>query len=154
MPRVNPTRFPQRSLSPALNYGGECLVTTAAGTLLVGDVVYWSAANTVAKSATAADYAAFVGVVVGGAQTANLPTTALADVGTNAALVGESVIVQLRGIVTVIAAAAISLGTRLQVVTTAGRVDDAVFVAGQTVGIALEAATNPGDKIAMLIQPK
>lgn len=150
----NPRNFPLSSLTPR-NYGGRTLVLTAAGTLLVGDVVYYSAANTVAKSATAADYAAVVGVVVGGAQTSMLPVTDTdASIGTNAALIGEAVMVQTEGLTKVIAAAAITIGTRLQVTTTAGRVDDAVFVAGQTVGIALEAATNPGDKIAMLIQPK
>lgn len=136
-------------------YFADCVIMVAAGTLLIGDVVYLSADNTVAKSTTAADYAAVIGVVVGGAQTGGLLTADdVANVGTNAALVGESVIVQTNGIATVIAAAALVRGTRLQVVTTAGRVDDAAFVAGQTVGIALLAATNPGDKIPMLIQPK
>ncbi len=150
----NPRRFPFQSLSPK-NYGGDCVVMLAAGTLLVGDVVFYSSANTVNKSSTAADYVAVVGVVVGGTATGmQITADSPAVVGTNAATVGQNVIVQINGIATVIAAAAITIGTRLQVVTTAGRVDDAAFVAGQTVGIALEAATNPADEIAMLIQPK
>lgn len=151
---ANPKHFPFSGLTPK-NYGGQCVVMLAAGTLLVGDVVYYSAANTVAKSSTAADYAGVVGVVVGGVQTnMQIASETPALVGTNAALVGESVIVQINGIATVIGAAAAVIGTRVQVVTTAGRVDDAAFVAGQTVGILLETVTNAGDKVAMLIQPK
>lgn len=127
----------------------------AADTLLVGDVVFCSDDGTVNKSDTAADYVAFVGVVVGGTKTGLTVSNNLADVGVvEAADEDEEVIVQCSGVTYVVSAAALAVGVPLQVVTTAGRVDDAVFVAGQTIGIALVAATDADEVIPILIQPK
>lgn len=137
-------------------YGGRIARYTANGVLKVGDVVYIDAANRVAKSNTQANYATFAGVVVG-----SLSDFDGAVVGDDSTLVGTSltsgatVLVQVDGIAKVVADAAIAVGTRIsQGAVTAGRVDDTAFTAGQMCGIALQAATNPGDIIGMQIQPK
>ncbi len=160
----NPTGLPYRKLGldgefdmTQPSYGGTVVLATAENALLIGDVVFWSGtANNVDKSSTAADYAAFAGVVVGGA---NFDMFVVADdlvnaVGQTAADAGELVWVQIDGIAPVVSAAALAIHTRLQVVTTAGRVDDAAFVAGQTVGIALAVAGGAAVTIPMHIQPK
>jgi|SRR6478736_2408542 len=137
-------------------YGGQIARYTASGVLKVGDIVYVSAANTVAKSNTQANYATFAGVVVG-----SLSDFDGATVNDDSNLLGASltsgatVLVQISGIAKVVADAAITVGTRIsQGATTAGRVDDTAFTAGQMCGIALGAATLAGDILAMLIQPK
>lgn len=137
-------------------YGGQIARYTANGVLKIGDVVYVSAANTVSKSNTQANYATFAGVVVG-----SLVDFDGAVVGDDSNLVGSSltsgaeVLVQISGIAKVVADAAITVGTRIsQGATTAGRVDDTAFTAGQMCGIALGAATLAGDILAMQIQPK
>lgn len=159
----NPTGIPYRKLGldgqfdmSQPSYGGDVILATAGATLLIGDVVYWSLLNTVNKSSTAADYVAFAGVVVGGANMDMFITAddAVNAVGDAAAEVGELVWVQINGIAPVVSAAALAVNTALQVVTTAGRVDDAAFVGGQIVGIALKLATGAAETIPMLIQPK
>src|SRR5690348_17146555 len=102
----NPKGYPLCSLTPQ-NYKGPTMVLLAGGTLLVGDVVYFTTAGTVNKSTTSADYAAFAGVVVGGTAT-NMQFTAddASVVGTTAATVGQQVLVQYGGIATVQSAAA------------------------------------------------
>ena len=134
--------------------GGEVNAFLAAGTLLVGDVVYISAANTVAKSATVGDYVSYAGVVVGGKQTFGHVGTLAADVGDTAALVGELVLVQNTGKAWVTSDAAITVGARVsQGAVTAGRVDDVAGAAttSQTCGIALQAATGAAEVIQILI---
>lgn len=138
------------------NIGGDVAIFTANGVLKVGDIVYVDAENRVAKSNTQANYATFAGVVVG--SLVDLDGSVIAD---TSALVGTSltsgalVLVQYNGVAYVVADAAITVATRVsQGATTAGRVDDTVFTAGQMTGIALKAATAPGDVIPMLIQAK
>lgn len=77
--------------------GGETRTYLAGGTLLVGDVVYLSANNTVNKSATASNHEKVVGVVVGGRSTNMLLALDSADVGTTAAAVNRPVIVLRQG---------------------------------------------------------
>lgn len=140
--------------SDILAVGGEVNAFLAAGTLLIGDVVYISAANTVAKSATIGDYVTYAGVVVGGAATYGHVASLSTDVGQTAALVGQTVLVQNTGKAWVVADAAITVGARVsQGASTAGRVDDVAGAAttSQTCGIALQTASNAADVIQMLI---
>jgi hypothetical protein len=106
--------------------GGQVRYYVAGGTLLVGDVVYFSAANTVNKSATLANYNAIAGVVVGGTSLGSgVASVAAADVGTTAATVGQTVYVLKQGRTWVAndANATLSAGALIQPsVTTAGKV--------------------------------
>lgn len=77
--------------------GGETRTYLAGATLLVGDVVYLSANNTVNKSASASNHEKVVGVVVGGRSTGMLNALDSADVGTTAATVGRPVVVLRQG---------------------------------------------------------
>lgn len=132
--------------------GGTVVRFKAGAALNVGDVVYISAANTVNKSATTADYAAFAGVVVGGTDTAFDCISNDSDVGIAACSAsGEYVLVQVTGLAWVKAAAATAVAKTVGVVTTAGQVDDSTATAGAYVGTSVTAATNPGDAILMLI---
>lgn len=141
------------------NPGGDIRIYTASGTLLVGDVVYFSAANTVAKSATQADYIKFAGVVVGGeslqdfiAQNTDLQLAGGSQL--TAALTGKRVIVQITGEARVIGGAVIAAGTAVTVDTgTAGRVLDTGATAGQIIGTIVTAATVNGNT-KMLIRPR
>lgn len=140
--------------SDILAVGGEVNAFTAAGTLLIGDCVYVSAANTVAKSATVGDYVTFAGYVVGGAATYGHVATLSTEVGQTAALVNQTVLVQNTGKVWGVADAAITVATKVcQGASTAGRVDDAAAAAttAQQAGIALTAASNAGDAVLILI---
>lgn len=136
--------------------GGIILPFKAGQTLVVGDVVYYSATDTVLKSATSALYVAFVGVVVGGFRTFGevfddrYNMTNSAGV-VQAAQLNEEVLVQISGIAKVLTSAAVALGAALQVVTTAGQVDDPAATAGQIVGTALDAAGGASTVIRMLI---
>ena len=96
-----PTAFSYLNIHNPVNdaigsVGGLVRRFTASGTLLVGDAVYLSAANTVAKSATAANYVGFVGFVVGGSSLSPTmdvdPTVA---VGTTASLTTTDVYVRM-----------------------------------------------------------
>jgi hypothetical protein len=133
--------------------GGSVQVYTAGGTLLVGDVVFVSAANTVNKSNTPANYQGFAGVVVGGTKTDMRVITRRNDYGITAAVVNEKVLVQNSGKAIVIADAATAVAANLtQGATTAGRVDDSASATqGQIIGQSLEAAANAGDKLLALI---
>lgn len=156
------THFPYRGVGvdgdnfSVPNIGGDVVLYTANGVLKVGDIVYVDAANRVTKSNTQADYATFAGVVVG-----SLVDFDGSIVGDTTALIGTAltsgaiVYVQINGIAYVVADAALTVAKRVgQGAVTAGRVDDTAFTAGQMAGISLQAATNPGDVIAMQIQPK
>ncbi|SRR6266511_3208493 len=133
--------------------GGLILAYNAAATLLIGDVVFISAAFAVNKNNTPASYQKFAGVVVGGFRTDYRVLQDDGAVGLQAALVNEVVLVGYLGKFKVIADAAIAAAGQLtQGATTAGRVDDSASATqGQIIGIALEAAANAGDKILALI---
>lgn len=77
--------------------GGHVRFTLAADTLKVGDVVYWSGNNKVAKSATLVKYDSLAGVVVGGVRTSMAASVAAADVGTLAGTANQVVIVLRSG---------------------------------------------------------
>jgi hypothetical protein len=119
--------------------GGICFVFTSAVAINYGDVVYFSAANTVTKSTTVANYVSFAGVAVGGDLTYNAilqtkPTTGTVQV----ASASGTVLVQVCGIADVITAATDAAGARVMAdPTTAGRVIAGV-VAGQMVGTLLQ----------------
>jgi hypothetical protein len=127
--------------------GGRTVKFLAAGTLLIGDVVYISAADTVAKSTTNADYAAFAGVVVGGQTWDNTgngqAATEAASVGQTAATVGQWVIVQIDGIARIKSDGAI-LATSLVIpdASVAGECDVAGANPGYTLGKSIEAAAD------------
>lgn len=118
--------------------GGDCAIYTASGTLLVGDVVYFSGNNTVAKTNVAATYAAFAGVVVGGeslndfiASDEQLASATQATAATN----GKRVIVQYTGDAHVIGGVTCAAGVAVAAsAVTAGRVTTVGVAAGQTLG--------------------
>lgn len=77
--------------------GGQVRVYLANDSLTIGDYVYDSTTNKVAKSATLVSYNKAVGFVVGGARTSMRPSVASADVGTLAATANQRVIVLMCG---------------------------------------------------------
>lgn len=120
----------------------------ALGTLLVGDVVFIDVTTgRVSKSLTVADYASEVGIVVGGRKTYMEVLQDDIDIGEQAAVAGEDVIIAVGGIAKSLADAAIATaGLRLApaTATTAGRVKTAVatnFVIGLSLGAAAGAAS-------------
>jgi hypothetical protein len=132
----------ERANGEIASVGGRVCMFLAAGTLLLGDVVYISAAETVAKSATNADYAGFAGVVIGGASFS--PTNQVNSdstlIGQTAALVGERVIVQIDGIAYVKSDGAILVGSLvIPDASVAGEVDVAGANPGYTLGKSIEA---------------
>ena len=132
--------------------GGQVVKFTAGSqTLLIGDCVYLSAANTVDKSSTTANYVSYIGVVVGGTSTYFQCGSNDSDVGVTAALTGKEVLVQISGVAWVPSAAAFDLGDQLQVATTAGAVDDSTTTANCYVGVALSAAGGAAESVRMLI---
>lgn len=107
----------------ALGPSGDVIQLTASGTLKIGDVVYYSAASTVAKSATGSNHDKIAGVVIGGQSTYDSIIDDSALVGTTAATDGQRVLVLLHGIAYVVVAAAIAAGVAIVADTaTAGRV--------------------------------
>lgn len=78
--------------------GGEVRIyKNGADTLIVGDVVYFSARNTVFKSATLVNYNAIAGVVVGGTRTGMLAVSSPPLATDTAATSGQNVLVMSRG---------------------------------------------------------
>lgn len=77
--------------------GGDTRIYLATDSTKVGDAVYISAANTIAKSTTAANYNAVAGIVVGGTRTSMNASIVAADVGTLAATANQRVIVLRHG---------------------------------------------------------
>lgn len=136
-------------------YGGQIKTFLAGASLNIGDVVFYSAANTVSKSATTANYVGFVGVVVGGDSydidgRISYDTLVLASPVT-AATTGQKVQVQIDGIAEVRTDGAVTLGT--SVICTganAGRVI-AGTTAGQMLGTAL-ATVGAAGVLPMLIR--
>ena len=114
--------------SPNNAFGAYCFRAKAGGTLLIGDVVYWSATGTVVNKSTSAGLTLTAGVVVGGQSidAANVLRAhqRSADIGLTAALVNKAVLVAKIGIVYVVAdTSTILVGSILkQSAVTAGRV--------------------------------
>lgn len=78
--------------------GGETRIyKDSTDTLLVGDVVYLSRANTVHKTTTLASYNAIVGVVVGGSNTHMQGANSTANLGDTACFAHGRVLVLKRG---------------------------------------------------------
>lgn len=136
--------------------GGPTIGLYAAVALKYGDVVSVSAANTVTKTAVAANALKFAGVVVGGGSAFgaydypmwdSAPTLA----GTSVAPIGFVALIQTAGVANVVAGAAIAVAATVGLdTTTAGRVLTNA-VAGQVIGIALSAAAAAGEVIQILI---
>lgn len=134
--------------------GGYTKRFLAGATLLIGDVVYLSAADTVNKSTTNANYAAFIGVVVGGDSysTDGYVATETTLVGQTAALTDEQVIVQTDGIALIKSDGAILAGSQvIPDASVAGECDVAGANPGYTLGIAMEAIAD-GSAGRMLIR--
>lgn len=139
--------------------GGIVVEMTASGALNVGDAVLVSAANTVLKTVTTTDHKNRLGIVVGGYKTGMRAMAESAAVGFEAAATGQQVLVQISGIAWGVADEAILIMSKLKLgEATAGRLKDgtdttdlAAGISGRIVGAALDAATNAGDKIRVLI---
>lgn len=139
--------------------GGNVHRFSAGGTLLVGDAVFISGPGAVNKSTTVADYANFVGFVVGG-QSNNFRTDDA--VGTTAATTGQGVMVQISGIArAIVGATGFTAGTSNVAVAasgaTAGRVIptatlDATIIVGRTLGVATTTQATAGAEVRVLIQ--
>lgn len=138
--------------------GGEVKMFTSAAALNIGDLVYFSAADTVNKSAVAATTGIpFAGVVVGGestndfiAEDAQLAGAAVVAATSGA---GKRTLVQVSGIAWVTSdAAAIAAGLAVTEGTgTAGRVSVTGATAGQIVGTTVTASAAGATKQKMLI---
>lgn len=139
--------------------GGIVHRFSAGGTLLVGDAVFLSAANTVNKSTTVGDYANFVGFVVGGDTNAYRTDDA---VGTTAATVGQGVMVQISGVArAIVGATGFTAGTTNVSATasaaTAGRIIptaalDATVIAGRNLGVPTTTQATAGAEVRILIK--
>jgi hypothetical protein len=138
--------------------GGDCIVATAGGTLLIGDVVCWSPGGRIIKSIESALYfSRFAGVVVGGSATNYDATNDASLIGFSASTVGQLVIVQVRGVcncmadatTTIRAGDSFSAGR-----TTAGRIrPDLAYSVGTTVGgLTQSAGTNTVCEVANVTQ--
>ena len=146
-----PTNFPWlRNSEEDLDtgaLGGQVMTFKAAAALLIGDQVFLSAANTVNKSTTQADYAECVGVVLGGAQI-DMYEVAPFNVGAAAAAINELVLVAWAGRVTVPAEGVIAAGAIVGAsAATAGAVVTPA-VAGRT---ALAATTAAGGEVDIIL---
>lgn len=135
--------------------GGLVRRFTASGTLLVGDAVYLSAANTVAKSATAANYVGFVGFVVGGSSlSASIDVDPTVAIGTTAALTATEVYVQTDGITRgIVGATGFTAGTNFSAVpsaATAGRIIPGT-TAGQQLGTVTTTQATAGSEVFLKI---
>lgn len=125
--------------------------------LLIGDIVFASAVRRAGKSTTPANYAGFLGVVVGGIALDWLPGQEQRSfLGRNVApVVGNRVYVAgIGSIVWAVADGAITAGTNFSVIpssTTAGRVI-AGTTAGQIVGIPLTSTTAAGQPVLLRIE--
>ena len=103
------TTVPVRILGPFYNtpqafdsltggqVGGKVVYALAGDTCRIGQVVYFSAKNTVKPSATLADYNQIAGVVVGGARTNMQASVSKADTSTLAATANQRVIILKQG---------------------------------------------------------
>lgn len=146
MPDQLPTNLPytsnQLTDTEIASVGGNVRKFTAEATLLIGDVVYISAAKSVNKAAANANYATFAGVVVGGKTFSDLGAVATddAEVGATAAAADEWVLVQITGIAFIKSNGAILAGSRVIPDTVvAGECTVAGADPGYTLGTALVA---------------
>lgn len=137
-----------------IEVGGDCLYGKAATTLLLGDAVFLSAADTWNKSTVVGNYAGLVGIVVGGFRTDGRVIQDDPLIGvTQCALVNEMVIVMVYGVCKVLSD--ITLPTVNTKVTagavTAGRVSTTGAVSGNYVGgtITVQAAVGAVLKLAV-----
>jgi hypothetical protein len=142
---------PRQDMTPAPS-GGIVIQLLGAAALNVGDVVFFSAANKVNKSATAANYTAFAGVVRGGDATNMLVSDQIGA----AACTGDDkpVLVQISGVATVPSTGTIAIGTHASVIgsgTTAGAVA-AGTTAGQILGTTVTTAAS--NQVKILIRPR
>lgn len=141
---MQPTRFANVRFRSAEDneYGGIAqLFSAGAASFNFGDVVYVSAADTILKSATVADYVAFAGVVIGGDLTndealVTIPTTGTVQVASS----GKTALVQISGIAPVILSGSLTLGRVIPDTGTAGRVANGT-TAGQILGTLIRTGT-------------
>lgn len=77
--------------------GGQVRAYLAVDSLEIGDYVYDTLVNKVARSATLLSYNSAAGIVVGGARTSMRPSVVSADVGTLAATANQRVLVTTCG---------------------------------------------------------
>lgn len=128
------------------------LFTANSTTLLVGDIVYLAGVGIVDKSATAANYVGYVGVVVGGQSNGYRTDDA---VGTTAATSGQRVMVQVSGVArAIVGASGFTAGTNFNAVpsaATAGRVIPGT-TADQRVGVALTTQATAGSEVKILVK--
>lgn len=141
--------------------GGTATIYTAGATLLIGDAVFVSAAFTVNKSVVAGDRLKRAGIVVGGISRSVESGTLEAlqnilDLGDQAAVVNDPVLVCTDGICYAVADGVIAAGTLVTLsAATAGRVtasaSAAVTDAEAVLGQAIDAAAANGDKIRVKV---
>lgn len=142
--------------------GGIVKKFKAAATLLIGDVVYLSAEDTVTKAAgsTAAIRRACIGVVVGGSSFTpgerRRVATKASEVGATAAAANGTVLVMIHGICWAVSDGAITINSPVaQGATTAGRVDDitldATTTVGEFIGICLDTAGGAAATVKLLV---
>lgn len=125
-------------------------IATAA--LLIGDAVYADASAQAAKSATNANYATALGIVVGGDSFDKAGGLAMVSTLVGNAAAAASGLVWVAGIGSIVygvAGAAITRGARVGISATSGRVDD--IATGNLFAICLDTATTTGDKVRLLI---
>lgn len=163
-----PTNYPWIIQNDALGedagafaVGGIANVYTAGATLLIGDAVFISAAFTVNKSVVAGDRLKRAGIVVGGLTRSVVSGTLealqnLIDVGDQAAVVNDPILVCTSGICYAVADGVIAAGTLVTLsAATAGRVtaaaSAAVTDAEGVLGQAIDAAAANGDKIRVKV---
>jgi hypothetical protein len=130
--------------------GGHFIVMLAGATLLVGDMVYLSAAHTVNKSTTATLYPAGVGVVIGGENTYMQVAQEDNYVGLSACDNTERVLVGILGKFKVIAGAAITLGNTLSGGTVVAGRAGVDATAGRMMAMAMETTAVVGAPILAL----
>lgn len=142
--------------------GGLFVPMTAGAALLIGDIVYLSAASTVNKTLVAATNLAMVGIVVGGDTTYSRVVQEDAAIGTAAAASGAQVLVAVAGVAKILSDAAITLGNKVTAATatTAGRgktgtvtTDLVAGDGGRIIGVALNTVAGAGLVVKVLIQP-
>lgn len=128
------------------------LFTAASNTLVVGDAVFLAGVGIVDRSTTAANYAGFVGFVVGGEQNNYRTDDAI---GTSAATSGRPVMVQISGVArAIVGASGFTAGSNFNAVpsgATAGRVIPGT-TAGQRLGVVLTTQASAGAEVKILIK--
>jgi hypothetical protein len=145
----------------AFAIGGACFILTAGATLLVGDAVFMSAAFTVNKGTAAGNRVLAVGIVAGGVPRTQESATLevierLNDVGLQAGILNDPVVVMCNGFCYAVADGVIAVGAKITLSTgTAGQVtaapSAAVADAEGVIGYAVDAAGAAGDKIRVKV---